>query len=289
MTRTRRLALTLALLAVLASACGRAGPNGQVIGIRTLPSTRSEATFELDLASMRAAMSDQLADANATQGIPGEEQLAAGELPLDTILTIRQIERLAVIQQLGEAIIQNRLDAIAGLRGQVLGYRSMTSADKWNLAGLLDNAAARLRAMRVTIARDLSVDQARADVTAVGQFRVYGLLIPKIHMLIATYTLRQQLPRLTSVEQSLELQLNIAVPTANVAGARTALNDMLAQISIVDQQSSTALSLLRYLDPSGYPNNRGYLRVAGSYLDRGQAAAWQAGQDAKTVRADLHL
>ena len=94
------------------------------------------------------------------------------------------------------------------------------TTDRWNITYLLDAAAAQLRAMRIKITKDLLVDQARADVTNVAAFRVYGLLVPQVHMLIAAYELRQLLSDYTAEEHSLEQQINSTVLGANVGGAR---------------------------------------------------------------------
>ena len=278
----------LACLALLAAGCGQPTANSQVIGVRPVPHQTPSAA-QLDAAAIAATMSEELAAANATQAIPAEDLLALGELPIDSTLTLKQLEQLGGLQQLGQIIIQNRLTVIASLRSQVVANKHMATTDRWNITYLLDAAAARLRAMRVKITKDLLVDQARADVTNVAAFRVYGLLVPQVHMLIAAYELRQLLSDYTAEEHSLEQQINSAVLGANVGGARAALNDMLAQLPVMDQTSRSALYLLQGLSSSGYPGNKQRLRMANSYLDRGQAASKRAANDALAAKTALLL
>jgi hypothetical protein len=276
------------MTAVLLAACGPRTANGTVISVRATPQVVSN-PVQTDIAAFQDVMQSELAQANDTAAIPGEDQLAAGALPLDTTLTLNQFEKLLTLRGFGQVIIQNRLTAIANVRTRVLAYRAMSLDQKYRLLYLLDRATANLNYMQFKIAEDQYVQTARADVTTVAAFRVYGLLLPEVHVLIRADALIRQAEADSGELQHLNGFLLVPAPGANVDAAAAALNDMAFRIATMNQYASLAISLVAYLSPSGYPGNKTALLWAHKYVEVAKYAASIALNDAAAAKADLHL
>ena len=277
--------VALACAGLLLAACGQ--PEGVLIGVR--PHTEVAAvTATFDSSVLAAAINAQLAEYD--QLAPIEDSLARGELPLDSTLTLKQRERLATLQEAGFSYIKDRLDALAGVRGQVVSDPSMQSWQKGNLMALLDGASATLSQLRVKIERDLLVDQARADVARIPRLRVYGLLLPEARLLMTGY----QLQRLAVVYARQRASLQQAVNTAQANGrdvtvAQRAVNDIAIRVNTVSQESASGLAQLQGLSVAGYPGNKPYLLSARRYLTAGKFASDQAARDVAAARAALGL
>jgi hypothetical protein len=283
--RASAVAVVLALAATVAG-CGQPSASGPVIGVRPATSPNSE-YFELDPASIADSLHNQLSLANDTNPITGENKLAKGELPIDSLLTLKQSERLSALQQLGNTIIQDRLTAIAALRSQVLTLPPSPGGHKETVK-LLDSATAALHAMQVKIARDQLVDQARADVTAVAALRVYGLLLPQVHMLITAYDLERLAGIYTSQQAALQQDIdNAAAAGAANAPAQQAVDDLAAQITIMNRVSRSAMQVLPGLTASGYPGNRQQLADISANLKAARSASDQAANDILQAKIDL--
>ncbi len=280
--------MLLASFTLLSAACGQPAANGTVIGIR--PSTDVTQPAPVDLTAMNTLLADELAQSNNTAAIPGEDWIALGELPVDLTLTTKQLERLYLLQKLGEEIIHQRLTALSRMRAQVSRDSLMSDYQRSTLLYLLDGATYNLKAAQVKIARELLPDQARADVTSVAAFRVYGLLLPKAHLLLAAYQ-TQQLSTLYSdlrTRYQQQLRLGLLSPAATAA-AQALIDDLSAQANAMGSYSTYALGLLFWLDPSGYPGNKSTLRAARQAVSQAQVASDRATNDLAQLKAYIHL
>ncbi len=284
---TRRFAIVLVCAALMSAACGHPTANGPVIGVRPLVNEGAAAS-EFDVTSISNALSNQLSLVNDASAIPGENKIAKGELPIDSTLTVKQSARLGALQQLGQILVDNRLAAIAAVRRQVLADPLMSAGEKAQLTYLLDRATADLNAMQVKIARGLLVDQARAEVTGVAAFRVYGLLVPQVHLLIAAYQTQHLVSIYSSQQSTLQQQINTKGAAGGQTGhAQLAINDLSAQIAIMSRDSWYALAVLPGLTAAGYPGNKQVLANARHDLNAAGNAGSVAASDVILAKADL--
>lgn len=273
---------------LLLTACGGSGPASTVIGVRPLLSAPANPR-PLDTAALVDALTTQLNQRDNYAAIADENALAFGELPIDSTLTLRQSERLASLQVFGNTLVSNRLGAMAKLQGQVAAA-PIAGSEKAFIGGMLSSASVELNAMNVTIAKELLVDGARHDVAAIAAFRIYGLLIPQIHLLVAAYQLEKVASIYGGQISNFQFSLNQLQATgqANPA-AQAALNAMEAQVAAIRVDSASALSALSGLTPRGYPGNKQQVIAARRTLNAGKAAGDVAAAYGIQIRQRLGL
>jgi hypothetical protein len=283
-------AALLVSMALLAAACGPRTPNSTVIGVRPAAGQVDGRSGRIDLSTMAAMLADQMASANNTAPIPGEDWIALGELPVDSVLTLNQVERLLRLQQLGELMIQERQAAIASMVGQIRGDGGTAAYQKANLYSLLNRGSATLHALQVKVARDQLVDVARADVVRIAGLRIYGVLIPKVRILLGAYQLQHLAKLYSNAQANLQQQVSALPGTgAPISTAQGYLNDLGNQINVMSNNSYYMVSAVYSVDASGYPGNRPLLRGARQAMVRAQSAGGAASADITKVQAFLSI
>jgi hypothetical protein len=291
MSAVRRSGIALALLGLfLISACGQPTANDTSIGVRPgLPGTGPIA-ITFDPASLNSLLTGQLDAVKSLDSIAGDNYLAVGLLALDSTLTLRQTERLIALQSLGQSVIDQRLKAIGDLRAQVAGDPSMSWSQKGRPIQILDSAAAALQSMRLTILGDQLVDKTHADIVKVATVRVYGLVLPQVHMLVAAYQMARLAAIFSNEVITLRDQIVVAASTGrSVAVAVAAVNDLTAQIGTMNRASYLAIVTLPNLTAAAYPGNKGTLLMVRRNLTSGKYAGSQGSADASRARASLGL
>jgi hypothetical protein len=277
-------------MALLASACGSPAANATVIGVRPAAGAVAVTPGHVDLSAVATMLADQMASASNTTPIPGEDWLALGELPIDSTLTLNQVERLQRLQLLCDYIIQERQAAIAALVGQIAGDGATTWYQKANLYALLNSGSATLHALQVKVARDQVVDEARADVVRIASLRIYGVLIPKVRILLAAYQIQHLAQLYSSAQANLQQRVSALPSTGSpISAAQGYLNDLGKQINAMSNNSYYMVSLLYGLDPSGYPANKPWFRTARQAMVRAQSASFVAGADIAKVHGYLGI
>ena len=281
-----RKVILFALLAMLASACGQPTGNGMVIGVR--PAAVSDArTSVFEASSIDQMLGNESTYATSVDVIQ-ENAMAFGLLPIDTTLTVRQAEHLATLQLLGQSIIQSRLTAISKVRQQIANDRLLSYSQRYGITSRLDRATAGLNSMQVKIARDLLVDQTRADVTAVAAFRVFGLLLPQAHLLVAAYDLVQVAAIYANQHNNLQQALyNSSLSGQSAIAAQAILDDLARQVATASRYGSTASYQVNALTAAAYPGNRGMLKVARQTVTAGKDASSRAASDVSQLHAIL--
>src|ERR1700694_2436642 len=156
MSAVRGSAVALAWVGLLLiGACSPTTANDSAIGVRPTPvPSPTVGRVPFDPAGLNAALQAQLNDAASATAIEGANYLALGLRPLDSTLTFKQTERLIFLQQLGQGDIDQRLNALAVLRNQVVADGAMGWPQKGVLTNILDSTSAALLSMRATIGSD---------------------------------------------------------------------------------------------------------------------------------------
>ncbi len=281
-----RWSVAIACAAVLLAACGQQAPGAPVIAVRPQAgSNPGQPSF--DPTSIGAEFAAELAADTSVQPI-GEDRLAAGELPIDSVLTLRQTERLANEQQLGSSLVSQRLSDIAKVRTQLVSDPAISYSERSYVIGLLDASAAAVAQMGVTIARDQLVDQAHIDVRKLAALRVNGLVLPLARKLVASYDLERLSASYASQQASLQQQIYTAEAYGKDASAsQSYVNDLAVRIAAMNRAAIYVLADLQGLSPAGYPGNKPALTSARLALAGGKAASDQAAYDAARARAVL--
>jgi hypothetical protein len=283
---TTRWSVAVCCAAMVMVGCGQQSASPPVIGVRPQQAAGADnATF--DATSIAAEFAAELAADTNVQPI-GEDKLAAGELPIDSVLTLRQSERLANEQLLGSKLVSQRLTDIAKVRAQLVADPAISYSQRSYIIGLLDSSAAAVAQTGVTIARDQLVDQAHIDVRRLAALRVDGLVLPLARKLVAAYDLARLAASYANQEASLQQRINAQEAFGrNPAAAVSYVNLLAARVADMNRASANALADVQGLTPAGYPGNKPAMNSARVALAIGQAAADLAFYDAGRARALL--
>lgn len=231
----------------------------------------------------------QLGVIGKTEAILGGDQPINGELPIETILSLKRLEALGTKQDLGQAILTKRLAAIDGLRGQVDQIR-ISYGLRAEILGLLDQASSELQQLQIKIARDQLPDQVRSDVKSVEALHVFVVALPQARLFVAAAQVQNHAG--VSAAQQVNFQAQVYQYGANgvdVTRATNDLNDMSRQIAIMNSYSSSAMGILPGLTPAGYPGNKGIIYRARALLVTAKVAMQAADADYADARASLGL
>jgi hypothetical protein len=275
----RRSAVVFVFAGLILTACGQSAATGEVVGARSAPNQVSgPGGFTFSTNAIALALERQIKEANDLGALPPGTMLGDGVIPLDAILSVKQIERLQQLQSIGQIEVASRLTRIANLRAEAVGDQNMTWGQKSNVTAILDRSAAGLGNLLARINRDRMSDQARADVTAIALFRVRGLLDPQIHLLIAAYDMQQLAVTYGNQRAALQREINAQQLTnPNLAPAQAVVNDMASEINVMLALGQNAAGVLAGLRSADYPGNRGALLSARQTLLSGQSAGARAG------------
>jgi hypothetical protein len=265
-----------------------------VIGVRPMTSTPVSDTltpsqyFALSN-SISNSIDAQLALIETTQPIPGGDHPVDGELPIETLLTLKRLETMGGLQDLGQTVITKRLVAIDEVRSQVLQVR-ISYGVRAEILGLLDQATANLQQMQIKIARDLLPDQVRSDVKAIAALHVLVVALPQARLFVAAAQVQNHASLTATQQQNFQTQIyQYGANGVDISRAQNDLYDMSRQIGIMQSYSSSAMGILPGLTPSGYPGNKGIIYRARALLVTAKVAMQAADNDYRDARASLGL
>ena len=283
-----RCVVLFTLAGFILSACGQPVANGAVIATRIVPSLAAPpGNVQISTEAIAQRLDLELKQANDVAGIPGEN----GRVPLDILLSVKQIERLQFVQELARLEVDGQLRVIAGLRAQVMTDPTLAGWQKGNIAAILDQTAAGLNVLRIQITQqDQMTDQARADITTIAFFRVNNLLVPQTHLLIAAYQMQQLAVTYDAQRAALQRQIIAQQLTdPNIAPAQAATNAMKTQVSAMLLASQRAAAVLLGLRAIDYPAYQSGLAGARQTLLTGAGAGDRAAAYRQQALSDLGI
>jgi hypothetical protein len=203
--------------------------------------------------------------------------------------------RLAAVKARGDAAIASRLTTLAADAGLIRSAVHLGPGDRSALSGLVSGQQSGLLALRSTIDGDTTVAQAVADVESiVTSYRVYALVDPKVHLVIAADRGAAAAVGLTGVETSLrqaiaaEQAAGHDVPAGrDVPAAQAGLARLTTEVTAISVTVSQIPGEVLPLTPAGYPGNRATLVAAAGSLAAARQDLVQAAQLAHRIIVDL--
>jgi hypothetical protein len=191
---------------------------------------------------------------------------------------------LSTVKSKCDTAVKNRVSALGADITNINSDTTISSSDKSSLLATANSDITGLEALDATIQSDTTVLVARSDCQKiVTDYRVYVLFEPQAHLTISTDRVAGAITKLQSISSTLATIVGkIADPTQK-ATAQTALIDFNSKLAAI-QSSSSGLSSVLGLTPSGYPANKSALQTLQSALVtiRGDLQAMRA--DVETIR-----
>lgn len=199
---------------------------------------------------------------------------------------------LDTLKQTCEAAIDRRVSSLGDLQGKVSSSTYLTASDKTILLGEISAEHDGLAALRVKIAADPDRATLVADCKSIVEhYRVYLLMIPKAHLMIASDAATVIGQKLTDLATKLQADIDRATSAGkDTADAQRDLNNLKAAISAGTGAAGPVDGLLNFtlpLNPSEYPADQQNVKTARADMGTTHTDFVQAGKDARQVVADL--
>ena len=168
----------------------------------------------------------------------------------------------------------------------------LTAADKATLLGEITAENEGLAALRVKIVADTDRATLVADCKSiVGNYRVYMLMIPKAHLMIASDAAAVIGQKLTDLATRLQADIDKAKAAGrDTTDAQRDLNNLKAAISAGTGAAAPVDGLVNFalpLNPSDYESDEQNVKTARTDMGTAHTNFVQARSDAKQVIADL--
>lgn len=222
----------------------------------------------------------------------GSAASAAGT-PTSTTTPAPKVARtLDTLKQACETAIDRRLGSLGDLRGKVAASTYLTAGDKTTLLGEITAENEGLAALRVKIVGDTDRATLVADCRSiVDHYRVYMLMIPKAHLMIASDAAVAIGQKLTDLATKLQADIDRAKAAGkNTADAQRDLNNLKAAISAGTGAAAPVDGLVNFalpLNPSDYEADEQNVKTARADMGTAHTNFVQARSDARQVIADL--
>lgn len=195
---------------------------------------------------------------------------------------------LNAVKALATARIDGRLETLRALQLAVNNARHLTGADRSTLSGLLASDISGLTALRGKVSGESAASAVRDDETAmVDQYRVYMLVVPKVHLTNAFDIEASAVAALQKAHDALAARL--AKRPGGVTSAEQAqLADLETQLHNAQQAESGQVATLLAIQPGADANAiHSALSPLVSAAKSARKDLKQARDDAKQLRADL--
>ena len=198
-----------------------------------------------------------------------------------------QVATLAEGKTLCDSAITKRLTDLAAARRLLDAATHVAASDRTALDGQIDSASGGLTTLKRTVDADTTLRQLRIDCRMiVTTYRVYLVLIPKVHMVVAADRVLAASAALNNVATLVQGKI-AAGGGATPGGAQAALTDLIAKAAAAQATAGGIPGELLPLTASGYPGNRPTLLAARASLATAQTDLAAALADAKTIQAAL--
>ena len=211
--------------------------------------------------------------------------VAAGVTTPASAATLQQ-STLASCKQVGQTEVSRRLTTISTLQTRVGNAKDLTAAHRSRLSTLLSSDSTGLSALNATIQADTTLAQCRTDVRAVvTKYRIYVLVVPQVHLVIAADILTTVDTRLANLEDKLAKAIDSAgLPPGQKDKAGDALADMRSQVSAAATALQGQADAVLALTPAGYPGTTSTLLAVRSRLSTARTDLGKARDDVETIR-----
>jgi hypothetical protein len=197
------------------------------------------------------------------------------------------------LKQTCEAGIDKRLASLGDLQGKVSGSTYLTAGSKATLLGEIGAENDGLGALRVKVAGDTDRPTLVADCKSIVEhYRVYLLMIPKAHLMIASDAAAAIGQKLSDLAARLQAGIEKATGAGkDTAAARRDLHNLNAAVSAGTAAAAPVDGLVNFtlpLNPSEYPADEQSVKTARTDIGTAHTNFVQARSDARQVVADLN-
>lgn len=123
--------------------------------------------------------------------------------------------------------------------------------------------------------------------TMVNQYRVYAVMVPKVHIAVSAGRQQRAEQRAATREQAISARISRAQHAGHtVTQAQSAYQNLVKEVSAATSSTAGASSVLT-VEPSGYPADAGAIRSARAALTSARSVLPSVRTDLRTIRTTL--
>lgn len=200
-----------------------------------------------------------------------------------------QQARLAAIITKGDQEIERRLAALSKISAFIDKAVKLSESDKKVLSNEVSAVIDGLTALKTKLDAETTLAAAREDAkTILTQYRVYALIMPKIHLVKVADGQIVIETKLSEIASKLAERLSdLSAAGKDVASLEATLEAMLAKVATAQAISTSVQSKVITLQPSDYNNDRTILAGHNTQLKTARQSLIDARADAKSIVAGI--
>lgn len=192
--------------------------------------------------------------------------------------------RLTNLKTRGSAEIDRRLTTLAKLTSLISSSPKLSTTEKSTLSTEVNNEISGLNTLKTKLNADTDLARARTDVQSIySEYRVYALIVPKIHLLNVASAELVNDDKLTTLAGKLQTRITDATKNSSNISLQISLEDMKTKIAAAQGLASGVLTKVDPLQPSDYNSDHAILSGQRDKLQTAHQDNVAAYNDAKTI------
>lgn len=201
----------------------------------------------------------------------------------------QQGERMERLKEKANREIDRRVRVLNGLLARLSEAPKVQNADKATLVDQINSQVAGLTALKSKIAADTDFVTLRNDVQSIRtQYRVFVLIIPKVHIIIASARVSAASDELLNVSTALETKLAEAKNAGkNTVALESLLSEVQKKITDAKNEASSANVSTIKVTPTQFNSNKEILQSPRQSLQSAKEDLQSARRDALKIREAL--
>lgn len=203
--------------------------------------------------------------------------------------TANQQTRVQNIITKGNQEISRRLTSLNNLTAKINAATKLTASNKTALSSEVATEISGLTALKTKLDAETTIAGAKADAQQIyGDYRVYALILPKVHLIKLADDIQAADSKLTALAGKLQTRISAAQQAGkDVSALQTQLADMNSKISAAQNTASQVESSVINLQPSDYNSNHQVLSGDMTQIKSAHTNNQAAFADAKSIVAAL--
>lgn len=196
---------------------------------------------------------------------------------------------IARLKTLADNEINRRIVTLNSLTKVVAGATHLKDSDRASLTAQLNAELTNLPTLKTKIDGDTDLAMLRTDILSIrAEFRVYVLMVPKVHLIRVADRLLDANTKLTTYADKLQTHIDSAKTAGkDVRSLETTMTDMRSQITTAQSDATSVVSTLLNLTPDQYNASPTIVSNLKSTLKAGRDASAKALQDGNSIRKGL--
>jgi hypothetical protein len=184
----------------------------------------------------------------------------------------------------GDSEIARRLTTLNGLSSDISSSTKLSAADKASLTTELNNEISGLTSLKTTLDASTTVATARTSAQSIfSDYRVYALVVPKIHLIKAADNQQLVEAKLATLETTLGTKVNSTTNSSLQGDLASMISDTQSAQALSQSVESSVIGLV----PSDYNSDHTLLQQYFTKLKTALADNQAAAQLGKTIISSL--